>query len=59
MEIINEYAGMGFYCKDLFIVVRPNRPGVSRLLKQVHARKNHSYFLVFVKVDGDVRRARS
>ena len=59
VEIINEYARMGFYCKDLFIVVRPNRPGVSRLLKQVHARKNHSYFLVFVKVDGDVQRARS
>jgi hypothetical protein len=38
-----------FYCKDLFVVVRPNRPGVSRLIKQVHARKNHSYFLVLIK----------
>ena len=38
-----------FYAKDLFVVVRQNRPGVSRALKQVHARKNHSYFLVFVK----------
>lgn len=52
VEIINEYAGMGFYAKDLFIVVRPNRPGVSRLLRQEHARKNHSYFLVFVKTNG-------
>ena len=26
------------------------RPGVARLLRQVHARKNHSYFLVFQKV---------
>ena len=49
VEIINEYEGMGFYTKDLFVVVRPNRPGVSRIKGQVHARKNHSYFLVFVK----------
>jgi DNA methylase len=50
VEIINEYEKTGFYTKDLFVVVRPNKPGVSRLKKQVHARKNHSYFLVFVKL---------
>lgn len=50
VEIINDYARLGFYCKDLFVVVRTNRPAVSRLKKQVHARKNHSYFLVFVKL---------
>ena len=50
VEIINKYAGLGFYCKDLFVVVRPNKPGVSRIREQVHARKNHSYFLVFTKV---------
>lgn len=49
VEIINEYEKYGFYTKDLFVVVRNNRPGVSRLKKQVHARKNHSYFLVFIK----------
>lgn len=49
VEIISAYEGMGFYTKDLFILVRPNRPGVSRLKVQVHARKNHSYFLVFKK----------
>jgi hypothetical protein len=49
VEIINGYAALGFYARDLFVVVRPNQPGVSRLLKQVHARKNHSYFLVFQK----------
>lgn len=49
VEIINEYERMGLYTKDLFVVVRQNRPGVSRLKKQVHARKNHSYFVVFVK----------
>lgn len=50
VEVINAYAEKGFFCKDLFVVVRPNKPGMSRLLKQVHARKNHSYFLVFVKI---------
>jgi hypothetical protein len=50
VEIIKEYEKLGFYTKDLFIIVRPNKPGVSRLKKQVHARKNHSYFLVFVKL---------
>lgn len=49
VEIINEYERMGLHTKDLFVVVRPNRPSISRLKKQVHARKNHSYFLVFVK----------
>lgn len=49
VEIINEYAIYGFYAKDLFVVVRNNRPVVSRLKRQVHARKNHSYFLIFVK----------
>ena len=49
VEIINAYATIGFFCKDLFIVVRPNKPGMSRVINQVHARKNHSYFLVFVK----------
>lgn len=49
VEIINAYTEMGFYPKDLFVLVRPNRPGVSRIKKQEHARKNHSYFLVFIK----------
>jgi len=50
VEIINEYESLGFYTKDLFVLVRSNRPGISRLKKQFHARKNHSYFLVFVKI---------
>lgn len=49
VEIINELDEMGFYCMDLFVLVRNGLPGVSRLLRQVHARKNHSYFLVFRK----------
>lgn len=50
IEIHNEYVSCGFYCKDLFVVVRENRPAITRLKKQVHARKNHSYFMVFVKL---------
>ncbi len=44
VEIINDYGSLGFYAKDLFVVVRFNKPAVARLKKQVHARKNHSYF---------------
>ena len=49
VEIINEYQANGFYTKDLFELVRNNRPGISRLLKQDHARKKHTYFLIFIK----------
>ncbi len=49
VELIEHFQRHDFYCKDLFVVVRPNRPAVSRVKKQVHARKNHSYFLVFVR----------
>lgn len=59
VQIINRYESLGFYTKDLFVVVRTNRPVVSRLKKQVHARKNHSYFLVFIKISpGQSRRAK-
>lgn len=50
VELINEYEKLNFYVKDLFVVVRQNKPGMSRLKKQIHARKNHSYFLVFTKM---------
>jgi len=53
VELITGYESLGLYCKDLFVLVRSNSPAISRLKTQVHARKNHSYFLVFVK-----RRAR-
>jgi len=52
VELVEHYQMLGFYAKDLFVVVRPNRPAVSRIKAQEHARKNHSYFLVFVKTDG-------
>lgn len=50
VEIITAYESLGLYTKDLFVVVRTNRPVISRLKTQVHARKNHSYFLVFQKI---------
>jgi len=55
VEIMQAYEQLGFVAEDLFVVMRKNRPGVSRAVKQVHARKNHSYFLVFWKPDGSKR----
>jgi hypothetical protein len=52
VEIINELHKKGFVTEDLFVLMRNNKPGVSRVVKQVHARKNHSYFVVFRKSDG-------
>jgi hypothetical protein len=49
VEVMESFSELGFIPEDLFVVVRKNRPGVSRTIRQVHARKNHSYFLVFWK----------
>ncbi len=49
VELINELTKKQFVIEDLFVVVRHARPGVSRVLEQLHARKRHSYFLVFLK----------
>lgn len=50
VEITNKFAEYGFIPEDLFVVMRNNKPGVSRLKgKQKHARKNHSYFMVYRK----------
>ena len=51
VELINELSKYGYICEDLFVIIRNNKPGVSRIIKQRHARKNHSYFLVFRKID--------
>ena len=55
VELINEYTRQGFVVEDIFVLLRNNRPGVSRMIKQIHARKNHSYFLVFRKPNGKSR----
>jgi hypothetical protein len=49
VEIMQMYEEVGYIAEDLFVIIRNNRPGVSRMVRQVHARKNHSYFLVFWK----------
>lgn len=55
IEIINELAIYGFVTEDLFVVLRNGKPGVSRVLTQAHARKNHSYFVVLMKPKGKAR----
>lgn len=55
VEIINHYVSLGFCVEDLFVLMRRNKPGMSRVAKQVHARKNHSYFIVFWKQIGKGR----
>jgi len=48
VQITNYYEReLGLYTRDLFVVVRNNTPAVSGMSTQVHARKNHSYFLVY------------
>lgn len=55
IELINELQQQGFVTEDLFVVMRRSKPGVSRMITQAHARKNHSYFIVFIKPEGKKR----
>lgn len=47
--IINEAENAGFYTKDLFVLLAKNRIVANWQKNQKHARKFHSYFLVFEK----------
>ena len=58
VEIINHLTQRNFIVEDLFVLMRKNKPGVSRVITQQHARKNHSYFLIFRKKSA-VRRSSS
>jgi 16S rRNA G966 N2-methylase RsmD len=49
IEVTDIYEEMGFHTKDLFVVVRQDTPTVGKMYEQRRARKNHSYFLVYVK----------
>ncbi len=40
VEIINHHTALGFLAEDLFVLMRVNRPGMSCVAKQVHAKKN-------------------
>ena len=49
VEIYNMAKAMGFYAKDLFILVRNNVLWSPNMENQQHARKNHSFYWVFKK----------
>lgn len=53
IQITNFYEGeLDMYTKDLFVVTRRNKPNVVGMNNQVHARKNHSFFMVY-EMDGE------
>lgn len=49
VHIINQAEKQGFYTKDLFILAAKNRIIGHNHTNQQHARKFHSYFIVFQK----------
>ena len=49
VEVINYAMSLGFYPKDMFVLLAKNRLIGKHHSKQQHARKFHSYFLVFIK----------
>jgi SAM-dependent methyltransferase len=55
VEIINYAMGLGFYPKDMFVLLARNRLIGKHHHKQQHARKFHSYFLVFIKSKNPVK----
>jgi hypothetical protein len=49
IAVVNMAERAGFYCDDLFVLHRPNVLWSPNMENQKHARKTHSYFLVFRK----------
>lgn len=49
VEVINQAVKLGFYPVDLFILLSKHRLPQHNLKQQLHARKYHCYFLVFIK----------
>jgi hypothetical protein len=49
VEVVNMALAVGFYPRDLFVLLAKNRIIGKTHRKQQHARKYHSYFLVFEK----------
>lgn len=48
IQVTNLYEReLDFYTRDLFVQIRKEVPTVTGMKNQVHARKNHSYFMVF------------
>ena len=52
--IMEEASKMGFYCKDLFILMSKHRMTPKWQKNQQHARKFHCYYLVFQKTNKKV-----
>lgn len=50
-EVITQALENGFYSKDLFVLLAKNRILSGKHSNQKHARKFHSYFLVFEKCE--------
>ncbi len=57
VEIINYALSLGFYPKDMFVLLAKQRLIGKHHHKQQHARKFHSYFLVFIKQKSPVNYA--
>ncbi len=54
VHIIKEAETLGFYTKDLFVLLATHRMHGHNHGRQLHARKFHSYFLVFTKRNNTV-----
>ena len=49
VEIVNQAVSVGFYPKDLFVLLAKSRLMSPNMRHQKHCRKFHSYFLIFEK----------
>lgn len=56
--IVNTAMDYDLYCEDLFVLVSKSRVLSPKHNRQQHARKYHSYFLVFRKDKANVKRIR-
>lgn len=52
VELIADYKRFGLECDDMFVLVSTNNPGVSRMKRQYHSRRNHSFFVIFKMTSG-------
>lgn len=55
VEIINKAVQLGFYPKDLFILLAKHRMMSPNMKVQQHARKFHCYFIIFIKRNSPIR----
>lgn len=49
VHVVNMAQELGYYVKDLFVLGRHNVMWSPNMVNQVHARKNHCYYLVLIK----------